>query len=379
MRTHSFTWNRSSNRGQPAPAACDADVVFYFGSRGALSDRTLFSSLREAFPKANLMGCSTGGQIGSSGLADEPIVGLALSLERSRVRVSRQPISRHDDSYAAGASLAIDLNAPDLAGLVVLTDGLKVNGGNLAAGIASVIPPGIPVAGGMAGDDNRFESTLVGANCSPTSGVVAAAAFYGEHISLRASHGGGWSAFGPRRSITRSAHNVLYELDGRPALELYTKYLGSEANQLPASGLRFPVLIRDPRNSGKELIRTLLSVDRATGSITFAGNMPEGWTAQLMRASSERLRDAACQAAGSLTNDIPRAPDAALLVSCIGRRMYLGQRTDDEIEAVRDSLGGSVPVVGFYSYGEFAPLAGGGHVELHNQTMTVLTVTENPL
>lgn len=375
MHTHSFKWNGPAHHGAPEPKARDADVVFYFGARQALADRSLYPNLRTAFPKAILTGCSTGGQIGSEGLSDGLVVGLAMSLERSTARLARLPISGPENSFAAGARIGSELNAPDLAGIVVLTDGLRVNGGDLAAGIASAIPSGITVAGGMAGDGDRFEATLVGANCSPVGGIVAAVGFYGKHITLNAKGGGGWSAFGPRRKISRSTQNVLYELDGKPALELYTKYLGAEAAQLPASGLRFPMLIRDP-GTDRELIRTLLSVDRATGSITFAGNMPVGWTAQLMRASSEKLCDAASLAARDLRDQGSTAPDAALLVSCIGRRMFLGQRTDDEIEAVRDSLGGSVPVFGFYSYGEFAPLAGAGQVELHNQTMTVMTITE---
>lgn len=375
MQTHNFTWNGPNNRHPPDPAAGEADVVFYFGGRHALADRSLYPSLRAAFPRAILTGCSTGGQIGGGGLSDETVVGLAMSMERSTVRLARLPISATEDSFAAGVQIGRELRAPDLAGVVILSDGLMVNGANLAAGIVSAVPPGTPIAGGMAGDGDRFESTLVGANCSPAEGVVAAVGFYGKHITLRAMGGGGWSAFGPRRLITRAAQNVLHELDGKPALELYTTYLGEEAAQLPASGLRFPMLIRDP-SSGRELIRTLLSIGHPAGSITFAGNMPEGWTAQLMRASSEKLREAAFLAAGDLRSRHAAPPDAALLVSCIGRRMFLGQRTDDEIDAVRDSLGAGVPVAGFYSYGEFAPLAGVGQVELHNQTMTVMTITE---
>lgn len=375
MHSYSFKLHEPSQRHAPDPKSRDADVVFYFGARHDLADRSLYPNLRNAFPKAILAGCSTGGQIGSEGLSDGPVVGLAMSLERSATRLARLPISGPENSFAAGVRIGGELNAPDLAGIVVLIGGLKVNGGDLASGIASVIPPGIPVAGGMAGDGDRFEETLVGANCSPAAGVVAAVGFYGKHIILKAKGGGGWSAFGPRRKITRSAHNVLHELDGRPALELYNKYLGSEATQLPASGMRFSMLIRDI-GTGRELIRSLLSVDRVTGSIAFAGNMPEGWTAQLMRASSEKLRDAAFLAAADLHGDGATPPDAALLVSCIGRRIYLGQRADDEIEAVRDSLGGAVPVTGFYSDGEFALLAGAGPVELHNQTMTVMSITE---
>jgi hypothetical protein len=230
----------------------------------------------------------------------------------------------------------------------------------------------------MAGDGDRFEETLVAANCSPTRGLVAAVGLYGPNLRLQTGYGGGWTVFGPRRQITRSERNILFELDGKPALDLYETYLGPEAGALPGSGLRFPLLIRDPEDPSTELIRTLLAIDRSKGTITYAGNLPQGWTAQLMRANFSRLTDGAASAARSAIQNAPSRSEAGLLISCIGRRLVLGQRTEDEVEAVRDVLGASTSLAGFYSYGEFSPRAGDGSVELHNQTMTVLTISETP-
>jgi len=313
----------------------EANLVLFFGPRARLADRKLYSELRAGFPKAAIAGCSTGGQICERGVEDGEVSGICFAFDRSTVRLFRQPVTASPNSFSIGVNIGEDLYWPDLAGIIVLSDGLSVNGSELAEGIASILPPGIPVAGGMAGDGDRFEQTLVAANCSPTRGLVAAVGLYGPNLRLQTGHGGGWTVFGPRRQITHSDRNILYELEGKPALDLYETYLGPEAGALPGSGLRFPLLIRDPENPSTELIRTLLAVDRSKGTITCAGNLPQGWTAQLMRANFSRLTDGAASAARSAIEDMSSRSEAGLLISCIGRRRVLGQRTEDEVEAVR--------------------------------------------
>ncbi|MCZ7642975.1 MAG: FIST C-terminal domain-containing protein [Pseudorhodoplanes sp.] len=198
---------------------------------------------------------------------------------------------------------------------------------------------------------------------------------------MRIGHGSasGWDEFGPRRSITRSQGNVLHELDGRPALDLYMRYLGEEAAKgLPGTALLFPLKVFDPDRPEHDIVRTVLSVDRDNGTMTFAGDLPQGWTAQLMRGSFDRLAqgagDAARQAADGLNGS--RGDKVAVLVSCIGRRLLMGQRTLDEIEAVGTEFGPDVAQIGFYSYGEISPHWQTGLSELHNQTMTVTTLAE---
>jgi hypothetical protein len=108
--------------------------------------------------------------------------------------------------------------------------------------------------------------------------------------------------------------------------------------------------------------------------MTFAGDVPQGSTAQLMRGTTERLVDAAQSAAVSarLPGD---EPSLAIAVSCVGRRLYLGQRVEDELEAVTSGLGPNCGLVGFYSYGELSPVSA-GTCDLHNQTMTITVLRE---
>ena len=211
----------------------------------------------------------------------------------------------------------------------------------------------------------------------PASGIVRGVGLYGD--ALRMGHGsmGGWDIFGPERTITRARANVLYELDGRPALDLYKSYLGELSGGLPATGLLFPLAIRTAGSRPDEpsLVRTILAVDEDDQSMTFAGDMPEGARAQLMRANVDRLIEGAADAALMVDGGGGAGPTLVLGISCVGRRLVLGERTEEEIEATVECLPGGVQQIGFYSYGEISPHAS-GLCELHNQTMTLTTIHE---
>ena len=274
------------------------------------------------------------------------------------------------------------LAAPDLVGIFVLSDGLNVNGSELVAGITGAVGKQVAVTGGLAGDGADFHETLVGANCVPRKQTVAAVGFYGSAIRIGHGSAGGWDEFGPRRQITRSRGNVLFEFDGQPALDLYELYLGDEeARGLPGSGLLFPLRIFDPERPDHDIVRTILAVDHEARSMTFAGDVPEGWTAQLMRGNFDRLAAGAAMAARQAADGIGQTPTGdqlAILVSCIGRRLLMGQHTADELEAASGEFGPHIPQLGFYSYGEISPHRVSGVCELHNQTMTVTTIAEVP-
>ena len=286
---------------------------------------------------------------------------------------------------AAGEKLANELLADDLAHIFVISDGLKVNGSELVKGFSKVLPDNIAVTGGLAGDAAKFEKTLVGLNEAPNEGTVAAIGLYGSDIKIAHGSKGGWDAFGPDRIVTKSTANILYELDGQSALELYKTYLGELAADLPGSGLLFPLSIRE-KEDDLPVVRTILAVDDEKGSMTFAGDIPEGSIAQLMKANFDRLIDAAYDAAEYTTEKLDSgSAELAILVSCVGRKLLLDQRIEEEVEGVRDMLGDKTTIAGFYSYGEIsphtqiadAPPTAMANCELHNQTMTITTLSES--
>jgi hypothetical protein len=379
MHVEQISWSRANGWRIGDAAKGKADLILYFGSREGLADGARYGELRDVFPAACVVGCTTGGQIQDDDIVDDEISGVALRFEATDIKVACETVSSADDSRACGRALGEKLQSSDLAGVFVLSDGLHVNGSELVAGIMEKVGHHVSVTGGLAGDGAKFEETLVGADCPPRSHAVAAIGFYGNAIRIGHGSAGGWDVFGPRRRITRSKGNVLFELDGEPALDLYERYLGDEAKGLPGTALLFPLQVNDPRHPEHQVVRTVLSIDRNARSMTFAGDVPEGWVAQLMRGNFTRLAEGAAEAARQAREGLADAQNrngVAVLVSCIGRRLLMGQRTTEEIEAASAELGAHLPRLGFYSYGEISPHAASGICELHNQTMTVTTITE---
>jgi hypothetical protein len=380
MHAHQLSWTEADGWRGRNDDGNSANLVLFFGMRQALACGSRYRELRSMFPQAHILGCSTGGQIVKDDVTDDEIAVAALQFDATGLRLASEPAPAPECSRACGEAIGRTLAADDLAGIFVLSDGLNVNGSELVAGMTSMIGQRVSVTGGLAGDGAEFQETLVGADCEPRKQTVAAVGFYGPSIRIGHGSAGGWDEFGPRRRITRSRGNILFELDNEPALDLYERYLGEDdAKGLPGSALVFPLRIRNPERPDHEIVRTILAVDHKARSMTFAGDVPEGWVAQLMRGNFDRLAAGAAKAArqAATGNSEPRSGDkVAVLVSCIGRRLLMGQHIIDEIEAAGAELGADVSRLGFYSYGEISPHEASGVCELHNQTMTVTTISE---
>jgi hypothetical protein len=366
-------WSYESDKASFAP-----DWVLYFGDIELLqqSDGPI-SQLSAAYPKAICCGCSTSGEILGGRVSDRSIAAVLVTFSRVRVRAVTGILQNPDSSRATARRLAEELQADDLRHVLVLSEGLLVNGTQLAIGFREALPERVAVTGGLAGDGTRFARTVTGLGSQVRSGQVVAVGFYGDGLRVGYGSAGGWESFGPRRMITKSKNNVLYELDGLPALDLYKRYLGERAAGLPATGLLFPLELLPDTLSPSGLVRTILAVDESANSLTFAGDMPEGRYARLMKANHGELLAGAEQAiSGAKSRDGGGGTRLAVLVSCVGRRLVLGQRVEEELDSVRKSLRADDVSVGFYSYGEICPPTGMRNCELHNQTMTVTTIAE---
>jgi hypothetical protein len=388
MRTAQFKWTKSHGWAPhaPSPGARPAQLVLVFGAPAALRESGVLAEVAAAYPEAQVLGCSTAGEIAGVEVLDDSLVLTAISFEHTPVRAAQVRLDPAAGSGAAGEALAQALPADTPAGaggereqlthVFVLSDGLQVNGSELVRGLARRLPADVTVTGGLAGDGARFGQTLVMLNGAPASGTIAAVGFYGPRLKIGYGSLGGWDSFGPDRLITRSQGNVLYELDGISALGLYKKYLGEHAAGLPATGLLFPLSLRTSATE-PPVVRTILSVDEAEQTLTFAGDVPEGSHARLMKANFDRLIDGAVGAAHTGRGAIGgTTPELAILISCVGRKLVLHQRIEEEVEGVRDVLGPQAMLAGFYSYGEISPFTPGARCELHNQTMTITTFAE---
>lgn len=361
--------------GSAAPVGA-AQLVLYFAGSRALSDGRGLRDLRSRFPAAKFVGCSTGGEIFGSEVYDDTIAAAALHFDGAEITLCSVALADYaNDSLVAGRHLAKLLPAEGLRAVFVLSDGIHVNGSELVRGLKDSLPPDVILTGGLAGDGSAFKITKVGADGDPVEGAIAAVGFYGDGLNIRHGSFGGWDPFGPERIVTRSEHNILYELDGEPALDLYKRYLGDEAQNLPGSALLFPLKIRSLADSRTDLVRTVVGVDTAAKAMIFAGDVPTGASAQLMRGDFSHLIDGASRAARQARGN--GSASLAILVSCIGRKLLLGQRVAEEVDAVSDVLGDRCRTIGFYSYGEISPHDFTNSCELHNQTMTITVIGES--
>lgn len=370
MRIEQFRWTENEGWGEAPGKMQEANLVVVFADHPAFHEQA-YEQLHGMFPRAHIVGCSSSGSVMETEISDNTIVATAVCLEKSRVRLAVRDIVPGLGAEEVGRQLMSELAAPDLRHVFILSDGLQVNGSDLAKGLNQA---GVPVTGGLAGDGTRFGKTWVMADGQAKSGLVAALGFYGE-VTVRSGCFAGWEEFGAERVVTKSSGNVVFEIDGQPALDLYKKYLGELASELPASGLRFPLSIQMSKNE-PALLRTLLAVDEADRSLTFAGDVPQGYICKLMRTNLDSLIEKAGMAADTAKSRSFGETGLCVVVSCVGRRLVMGQLTEDELEIVREKLGETTAITGFYSYGELAPFSDIMQCQLHNQTMTLTTVYE---
>lgn len=376
MKIIQRVWTEKSGWKGGAPDHKDAQLVLLFGGTKQVSEARWMGELKAACPGAHLFGCTTAGEIGGTQVHDDSVVATAVHFERTSLQLAQVRMADVKDSAEAGVKLAGLLPRDGLAHVFVISDGQAVNGSELVRGLLSRLPSGVQVTGGLAGDGPRFEKTFIIAGETPVAGSVGAIGLYGSSIKVGYGSLGGWDPFGLERKVTRSEGNVLFELDGKPALDLYKSYLGEHAGGLPATGLLFPLQIQR-EGDAETLVRTLLNVDEARQALIFAGDVPVGATAQLMKANFDRLVEGASGAAKTSARTLAgSSPELAILISCVGRKLVLKQRTEEEVEAVQAVLGAGTSMTGFYSYGEICPSAPNASCQLHNQTMTITTLSE---
>lgn len=324
--------------------AIEPQLILAFFSMAAVRHERVLRGLKPAFPGARVIGCSTAGEIAQDGVSDDGLVLVALRFAQPNFRAVSAPLQTMEASAAAGAALAAALKAPDLRSVLLFAPGVAINGSALIDGLAAGVGAGVTITGGLAGDGGSF---------------------------------GGWQPFGPVRKVTRAAGNLLYELDGEAALDIYRRYLGDYAKDLPGSGLLFPFAMLGPDHRDIGLIRTILGIDEAQGSVILAGDVEAGGYLRLMHASTNALiegAEAAAQAAQSMRSH--RRSGLAILVSCVGRKLVMGGRVDEEIEAVAEVFGQGATITGFYSNGEISPFVAAQDCRLHNQTMTITYLSE---
>lgn len=374
MRVQQILITNTSPRNYLSGLNASAGLLLLFMSPSFKNKKKLLLEIKEQWPEAIIIGCSTAGEICNESVKDGSVSLTAVEFEKVACKKGAVNINGMDCSYEAGRKLATQMKSSDLKHLFIFSDGLNVNGAELVSGLKSVLP-GISITGGLAADGSDFKHTFVINDTIMQDKQIIGLGLYGEELKIGYSSKGGWDSFGIERRVTRSHKNILYELDGKPALELYKSFLGTEADNLPSSGLLFPLNLRE-NEKAPPVVRTILAVDEKEQSLTFAGNIPENSYVRLMKANIDRLISGAQHSAQSAVKTLKDSCELAILISCVGRRLVLKQLVEEEIEVVREALGPQTVITGFYSYGEIAPFGEFSPCELHNQTMTITTLSE---
>ncbi|WP_394972403.1 FIST signal transduction protein [uncultured Croceitalea sp.] len=351
-------------------------LVLIFGNRFELDSKDIYNEVRELYPKGHLVFGTTSGEILQDRVYEESIVLTAIEFEKSSFIVVKENMAEHEmNAEALGKKLISALPKKNLKHAFVISEGTNVNGSSLIKGMESELNVNVSVSGGLCGDDARFKKTLASYNENPKEREVVCIGFYGKTLEVTSANYGGWTGFGPHRTITKSKNNVLYELDNKPALDLYKLYLGEKAEELPEAALLYPLNIHKP-DSKEVIVRTILNIDEESKAMVLAGDAPEGSKVQLMMSTVDDIAEGAATAGEYAMQNRRTNPQLALLVSCVGRKLVMDQRTEEEVEEVIRTIGDTATVLGFYSYGEMAPFAGQKECKLHNQTMTLTLFSE---
>ncbi|KJD32176.1 histidine kinase [Tamlana nanhaiensis] len=351
-------------------------LVLVFGNRFLLEQDNIYSEVSALFPNAHIIFASTSGDITSQSVDDDSITITAMEFEKSTFEIKTSNVSAlTEDSYKTGNDIINQFNKENLKFVFIVSEGSFVNGSQLTKGMNAAVNNNVLITGGLCGDAARFEKTLASYNENPKEGEIVAVGFYGDSLEVSFSIYGGWTPFGPERIVTKSKGNVLYELDNLPALDLYKKYLGEKSKDLPGAALLYPMNVKI-ENEDHSIVRTILNINEDDHSMIFAGDIPENSKVQLMMTNVDNIANASEQAARQAILNRKKDPEIAFLVSCIGRKLVLDQRVEEEVEEVISVVGENTVVSGFYSYGEIAPFNGENNCQLHNQTMTVTLLSE---
>ncbi|WP_204344127.1 FIST signal transduction protein [Psychroserpens algicola] len=351
-------------------------LVLVFGNRYLLEEHSIYEEIKAIFPDGHIVFGSACAEISSSTVNEDSITITAMEFEKSRFLIKTSNVLNADlDSFKTGNDLIKQFPEKDLKYVFVVSEGSFINGSQLTKGMTASTQNNLLITGGLCGDDTRFEKTLASYNENPKEGEIVAVGFYGESLEITFSIHGGWTPFGPERIVTKSKDNTLYELDGQPALDLYKTYLGDKAKDLPGAALLYPLNVTS-KDESQSIVRSILNINEAENAVILAGDIPENSKVQLMMTNVDHIANASERAAKQALEYREHKPEVAFLVSCIGRKLVLDQRVEEEIEEVIEVLGDDTTVSGFYSYGEIAPFHGEIACQLHNQTMTITLISE---
>lgn len=357
MKVEQLIWTK--DKGWEIVEECGlrgkAQLLLAFADRQLLEGMDKLLDLRHMYSAADIVLCSTAGEIMDIELHDDTISAVAIYFEKSYHKIARLKIDGYSNSYQVGKDLVAQLPTDELKHILLLVDGLSLNGNELARGVYENVPRYVSINGGLAGDSFDFQRTLLGVNRLPESGVCLAIGFYGEDLLIGQGAAGSWEELRQEYVITRSDYNRLYELDHIPASKVYQDKLGEAYRQFNTSPYSFPVEIWADNTRRDSFIRIVKTIDASRNALLMAGDAPQGFSLRILQTNVDLMLKGAKRASEKALRDFPKKNAVlALLINCVGRREILRNRIEEELDTARDILGEQPIMCGFYSYGVIA-------------------------
>ena len=342
------------------------EVLFIFSAM-LYNHKELLNGIQSVTGEIPLVGGTTAGEIDSSGFSSQSVTIMAMSSDNlDFVTGIGQDMSK--DEKACSKSLTKDLASKTelskASSLLIFPNGMGGDGIKMIEGLQEELGQDFEIVGGYLGDDERFEQTYQYYNGKVYKDAIPGVLLCNKQNGYKTGIGvrSGFEPIGNRFYCSAAEGNVVKQFDGESALDLYKEFLGEErAQRLPGIALEYPFGLIDEKVSigDKEYfqLRCGLAVDHDKGTISLAASIPEGSAITLTTASRNDIIKGAEQAAQQALESLEGAkPKAIMMFSCVGRKLVLGRRTQEEIDAVKNVLGKDVPIIGFYTYGEIGPI-----------------------
>ncbi len=336
-------------------------VQVFCGSSDEAFIGHLLQMIAAGLPGAVVIGSTTSGEILEGKMYEgETLISVSV-FESARISSSFAV----GDSYECGRTLARALMEEDTKSVIMFADGLTQNGQVLLEGFSSAAGSDVLVSGGMAGDNQQFQKTSVFHGTEILQNGAVAVALSSPTLHVFYDYSLGWTPLGKELTITRAEGNRIIEIDHKPVLEVYAKYLGDEiVARAPDSTIEFPLIFTQ---GGVNIARSMIAA-LEDGSVLFAGNIDEGKKVRFGIASNTMIEE---HARSVFEDAKPRPVEGMFIYSCAARKAFLGKGLEQEFAP----LSRLAPQAGFFTYGEFFHTSGSN--ELLNITTTLLCLSES--
>lgn len=345
-------------------------VLVFFSA--TLNPEHVTAGLAQSLPKDTpLIGCSSYAEINRLTALTHSVSLLGSRRSTLRAKTVALPSDNHtafEMGQLAGRELAPF--HPDL--LILVPDVLTINATQALRGVQSILGRHFPIIGGAAADNGDFARTFLLHNGTLQGSGLVGLALKGP-LRLETAARSGYIPLSTPRTVTAMENeNILLELDGRPALDVYREFLGPRADEMPHVSVEFPIGTIPPgMKEAPALTRAVFKIDEQRRALILGGDIPTGEQLRILGASRKDVLAGAREAAEQAHQALPDA-DFALFFSCMSRKLALGPHYEEECKSALSLLPPEMPKLGFYTFGELSPRH--GISEHHESTFTVALI-----